>query len=79
LDKETLAFVEVKYRRTRTAGSALEAVDRRKRLQIVDMAQRYLVLHPLMRRRTMRFDCIGIDDHGCKYIKNAFDAHGRVT
>ena len=42
----TLAFVEVKARRTRTCGSPVDAVDGRKRRQIGRLAELWLSVRP---------------------------------
>jgi putative endonuclease len=42
----TLVFVEVKTRQSLLAGYGVEAVDRRKKLQIISLTSAYLARHP---------------------------------
>ena len=69
-DGGVLVFVEVKYRSCDRYGDALEAVDRRKLIQIKKTAREYLY-----RRNTgpvrIRFDVIGITAGRVSWIKDA--------
>ena len=69
-DHGTIVFVEVKYRRNAAWGYALEAVDRRKQLQIRRMAREYLQTKSL--HRPVRFDCVGYTGAEFRYIRGAF-------
>ena len=40
LDKQELVFIEVRYRKSRTFGSAAESIDARKRNKIIDDARK---------------------------------------
>ena len=77
-DKETIVFVEVKFRKSASAGYALDAIDFRKRKQICRIAFQYVMLNDRHTQHKYRFDCIGIDGDRIKYVKNAFDMNGRV-
>lgn len=55
-DKETLVFVEVRYRRSDKFGSAEESIDGRKRRRIVNAASYYLAANRL--DRAVRFDVV---------------------
>ena len=75
-DGDTVAFVEVKYRRSRRFGYAEEAVDIRKQLTISQVASFYLLRHGGGHGR-YRFDVIAIDrDSGgtecIRWHKDAF-------
>ena len=76
----TLAFVEVKTRRSRGHGAPEEAVDARKQARLVRGAAAWL--HGERRRfARVRFDVIvcEVDATGCwrlRHLENAFDASG---
>ncbi len=73
----TLAFVEVKTRRSRLAGMAEEAVDARKRARLVRGAAAWLHEHP-QRIGRVRFDVIVCEASAqglaLRHIEAAFDA-----
>jgi putative endonuclease len=80
-DGETLVFVEVKARRDARFGDLAYAVDRRKQVRLIRLAERYLA-----RRRLgeppCRFDVVLIDERPARapqveVITNAFDAGSR--
>ena len=69
-DRGTIAFIEVKARSSNAFGSALSAVDARKRRRLRAMAQDYLqVVAPHARAR---FDVLTIDRGGMTLHRNAF-------
>ncbi|MDW8107295.1 MAG: YraN family protein [Armatimonadota bacterium] len=76
LEGETLAFVEVKTRRTLTYGAAEESVDARKQAQLARLAQRFIAEHPDFRFRECRFDVVVVDMTGLpvqvRLYRNAF-------
>jgi putative endonuclease len=76
LDGEVIAFVEVKTRTQRAAGSPFEAVSRRKQQQVARAAQHYLTTHRLL-DRAARFDVVGVwwenETPRCELLRNAFD------
>lgn len=78
LDGEALAFVEVRYRRSRSHGGAAASVDARKRARIVRAASHFLHLHPAHAARRCRFDVVAIDGDGeartVAWIAGAFSA-----
>lgn len=59
-DKETIVFVEVKYRRTNTYGSAIEAITSKKLNKIYQSALAYLGQTNL-KYKNYRIDVIAID------------------
>ncbi|MGN0402696.1 MAG: YraN family protein [Acetatifactor sp.] len=67
-----LVFAEVKYRRSRDMGSAVEAVDYRKQRQICKVADYYRYLHRLGENTPVRYDVIAIQGEEIHWIKNAF-------
>lgn len=72
-DRDCLVFVEVKYRRGRGSGSALESVNVRKQRTISRVAGYYLLKHQLPADISCRFDVVGIDGNQIRWVKNAFE------
>ena len=77
-DGEVLAFVEVRYRRSRSHGGAAASVDARKRARIVRAAGHFLLVQPAHAARRCRFDVVAIDGEGeartVAWIAGAFSA-----
>lgn len=73
MDREYLVFCEVKYRATQTAGSPLEAVDRKKQRVLARCALQYMTRYH-MTEYPARFDVIGMDQKGIIHIQDAFQA-----
>ena len=71
-DGRYLVFVEVKYRKTGHAGTALEAIDARKAMQVRRVAMVYLHQNRYSETTPVRFDAAGVDGSTVTYIKNAF-------
>ena len=76
----TVAFVEVKTRRSRTHGAGEEAVDSRKRARLARGAAAWLREHGRFARR-VRFDVIvcepaANDALRIRHLAGAFDANG---
>ncbi len=71
-DGSYLVFIEVKYRGSRTAGNALEAIDARKAAQVRRVAQIYLYQKHYTESIPCRFDAAGVNGTTITYIKNAF-------
>ena len=70
LDGETVVFIEVKARASRAFGSALAAVDTRKRGRIRAIAEDYLqVVAP---RARARFDVLTVEQRTMTLHRNAF-------
>jgi putative endonuclease len=75
-DRDSLVFVEVRYRRSQAFGSAAESVDRHKQARLLACAGHYLQLHPQCAQLPCRFDVVSVNgaDNTLDWIRNAFDA-----
>ena len=78
-ERDTICFVEVKYRGSRSLGGALDALPLRKRRKIVKTALFYLARHRRLASRDLRFDALLIEaepngGERIEWIKNAFYA-----
>ncbi len=75
-DGDTLCFIEIKARSSRTYGLAIEAISRKKQRRLARAAAFYLLVHPT--DSPCRFDVIGLDlgSDGWSYtlIQDAFMA-----
>ena len=71
-DGEYLVFFEVKYRSSKSKGSAAEAVGYAKQKRICRVADYYRVLHHCMENTPIRFDVVAIDGDKVTWLKNAF-------
>ncbi len=78
LDGESLVFVEVRTRRNRAAGSALESVTPRKQSRVVRAARLWLARHPREAGRPVRFDVVAVEGEPPEvtWLRAAFDARG---
>lgn len=70
-DKNTIVFVEVKFRQSAVFGLPMEAVDRRKQNKIRKTATVYLKQNSFFDKE-IRFDVISILDEEITHIENAF-------
>ncbi len=75
-DKDSLVFIEVRYRRQSRFGSAAESVNRHKQSKLIACASHYIQTNPELARQACRFDVVSIDGNmnSIDWIKNAFDA-----
>ncbi|MEZ5542782.1 MAG: YraN family protein [Pseudomonadota bacterium] len=74
-DRDSIVFVEVRYRRQLGFGSAAESVDRRKQARLIACAQHYLQTHPECARQPCRFDVVTLGAGArLQWIRNAFSA-----
>ncbi len=75
MDGETLVFVEVKTRRSRTAGAPEEAVDERKQTRMRRAAEVFARRYRADEVE-MRFDIVAVDASGkrleIELLRNAF-------
>lgn len=72
LDANVLVFVEVKYRKTASAGYPEEAVNIRKIRTICKVSDYYRILNKIPAYKQIRFDVISICQDEIKWHKNAF-------
>ncbi|MDH5470526.1 MAG: YraN family protein [Gammaproteobacteria bacterium] len=79
-DADTLVFVEVRYRRQNSFGSALESVDRRKQARLIAAAQHYLQARTHSARLNCRFDVVAItgQEKTLEWIRHAFTVDPQV-
>lgn len=80
-DGNQLIFVEVRYRRNKTHGSAEESIDRRKQARVVRCAEYFLQRMAPLADLPARFDVVTLtesksrnDMFETRWIRNAFDA-----
>jgi putative endonuclease len=73
-DKDSLVFVEVRYRSNPRFGSAAESIDRRKQSRLIACAHYYMQTHPDSRQQPCRFDVVSITGpkSAIEWIPNAF-------
>lgn len=75
-DRDTVVFVEVKYRNSSTHGSGADAVTVHKQHRISLTAAFYLALNPARAEQFCRFDVVSIDpdkdEQDINWIRNAF-------
>ena len=75
-DGDYIVFVEVKYRKTSSAGHPEEAVDIRKARKISKVADYYRVVKKLPPDTGIRFDVVAIESEEIRWYKNAFMYNG---
>jgi putative endonuclease len=73
-DRDTLVFVEVRYRRSDAFGTPAETVDRRKQARLQAAAGHYLLTHNA--DRACRFDVVAVSgrDARIEWLRDAFGA-----
>lgn len=71
--KDTILFVEVKYRKNLSKGQPAEAVNYQKQRVISRVADYYRIRHGLGDDLSYRFDVIGILGEEITWYQNAFD------
>lgn len=78
LHRSALCFVEIRSRSSDRFGRPVEAVNRRKRTQVVQAARRALHSRRWPRHDSLRFDVVGVDlsrePPEIELIPNAFDS-----
>lgn len=72
-DRETMVFVEVKYRKDAGKGQPEEAVDYRKQGKICRVADYYRMLHHMGDFSPVRFDVVAICGEEIRWYPNAFE------
>lgn len=72
-DRDSVVFVEVRYRESSRLGSGAESVDLRKQHRLIACAEYYLQVHPHLSEMACRFDVIAISGNDrLEWIRNAF-------
>jgi putative endonuclease len=75
-DGDVLVFCEIRTRRSRQQGGALESVTPAKQRQVVRVARHFLARHPHLYDRPIRFDVVAIDVRGdtaaITHVRDAF-------
>lgn len=72
-----LVFIEVKYRKTASAGDAAQAVNLKKQIQICKISDYYRMIKKIPSGTSIRFDVIAINGDDIRWIKNAFPYIGK--
>ncbi len=74
--KDSIVFVEVRYRNTLHFGGGVESVDRHKQARLIACAQHYLQHHKLDATIPCRFDVVAVlataGEDKAEWIKDAF-------
>jgi len=77
-DRQSLIFVEVRFRRNNHFGSGAETVTQSKQRKLLTAAASYLQRNPQQAERPARFDVVSMVMENSRYsinwIKNAFQA-----
>lgn len=79
LEGEVLVFVEVRSTRTQDFGGPLVTVDHGKQRRVIRAAREYLLGHPALAERAMRFDVVGVSYEPAleiAHVRDAFDTGG---
>lgn len=77
-DKDTLVFVEVRYRKNNRYGDPLATITPAKQRKIIRCAQFFLSINPKLNRYNCRFDVVGVSpaqsdgNFDAQWITNAF-------
>lgn len=78
LDRDTVVFVEVRYRVRAGHGDALASVTRSKQEKLIRTAQLWLADHPQHAQRACRFDVVSYDGPAAsarmQWVQGAFEA-----
>lgn len=75
---DTLVFVEVRYRNSRSHGSALESINRKKQNKVIKAAKYFLKEHQEFSRHFCRFDVVTIEstENNLQWTPSAFTLEG---
>lgn len=76
-ERDTVVFVEVRYRRGGVFGDGIDSVDAGKRAKLVRAAEVFLVNHPRLAGAACRFDVVAISGDATApaldWRRNAFE------
>ena len=70
---DMLVFIEVKYRKSASFGSAAEMVNDRKQRKIIKTAQYFLLKHPQYEAFECRFDVVAITGKKLEWLAGCFE------
>ena len=73
-DRQTLVFVEVRFRSRANYGNGAQSVDARKQCKLINAAEHYLQSHATLRDVPCRFDVVSVSKNNSQWIKDAFQA-----
>ena len=73
-DKDTISFIEVKYRKTASYGQPWEAVSINKQRKICKVARQYCYWRRI--KKQVRYDIISICGEEILWFRNAFEHMG---
>lgn len=73
-DKETIIFIEVKYRKTASYGQPWEAVSKHKQRKICKAARQYCYSKRIQKQ--VRYDIVSICGEEILWFQNAFEHWG---
>lgn len=77
-DRDTLVFVEVRYRAGNRHGDGADSITARKRQRLVIAAEQYRQAHPRIAALACRFDVVALSGPAqtpqIDWLRNAFDA-----
>ncbi len=78
-DRDTIAFIEVKFRKSQAFGGAADSIPRSKQRKIIKTALFYLARHRHFANHALRFDALLIqrqsdNSNHFNWIQNAFYA-----
>ena len=74
-DKETIIFIEVKYRKTASYGQPWEAVSKHKQMKICKVARQYCYSKRI--KKQVRYDIVSICGEEILWFQNAFEHWGQ--
>ncbi|MGD2112026.1 MAG: YraN family protein [Gammaproteobacteria bacterium] len=79
-ERDSLVFVEVRYRRESRYGSGAESIDRRKQARITACARYFIQCNPRTAERPCRFDVMAVSGNllqpQIEWIRDAFPGAG---
>lgn len=80
-EKDTICFIEVKYRNSQAFGGAAHSIPPSKQRKIIHTALSFISHQPRYQDQQMRFDALLIEpgsttDYQVDWIKDAFSAEG---
>ena len=78
-ERDTICFIEVKFRKSLAFGGAASAIPRSKQRKIIKTALYYLATHQQLAKQALRFDAVLIQQQSdgsnqIDWIQNAFYA-----